>query len=497
MLMKLLVPVERHKVGAIVDVSPRTANEYVRNGIAEFSPEADAAITRELDSKLAEASGNLKNDLKETFRSIMSGAKSNGPPSKGVSFDGDGNPADRIEHVSSPEDRNANGGDTTSFGELLKLIVTSRSLGVEDSERAYATKRLKAHYVLSDKDEDPATEAVRRSFAETSRSGLESAGGGAWAGYLVRPEYVDSLFRLADEDSLLHGHAFDIPIGRSDSIAYPAYDQYFSPDPGSTASAAGVRVFRKGEASTRQESDPKLSLIEFKITDLTGISYLSRDLIMDSYVAADAVLQTCFMSAMNARCDWEFINGDGVGKPLGFLKSPALLTVTRTDPGTVRFEDLVGMLTQFHLSRMRGAMWVASQTAIPALAAIRDTDGARVFVPNAAITQATPLSVIDRTTSTGLKYAAQGTLLGLPIKFSIDKLPPLGTTGDIALIAPDAYGSVTRQGLEIGISEHFRFDSDQIAYRFKIRNAGAPLLKGPFTAGDGAATKYSLFVKLS
>jgi HK97 family phage major capsid protein len=95
-----------------------------------------------------------------------------------------------------------------------------------------------------------------------------------------------------------------------------------------------------------------------------------------------------------------------------------------------------------------------------------------------------------------LKYKAMGTLLGLPIRFT-EKVPALGTTGCLSLIDPTQYGTADRQGLEVGISEHFLFDTDQIAFRFKIRNDGQPLWLAPYTSADAAATKFSPFVQLS
>jgi hypothetical protein len=50
------------------------------------------------------------------------------------------------------------------------------------------------------------------------------------------------------------------------------------------------------------------------------------------------------------------------------------------------------------------------------------------------------------------------------------------------------YGIATRTGLEMGMSEHFLFSTDQIAVRWKLRNDAKPLLRGPYIQSDGGAT---------
>ena len=88
-----------------------------------------------------------------------------------------------------------------------------------------------------------------------------------------------------------------------------------------------------------------------------------------------------------------------------------------------------------------------------------------------------------------------GTLFGFPLYVS-EKVPVLGTAGDISLVDPSQYGYAKRQGLEVGLSEHFLFDTDQIAYRFKLRHDAKSLWRAPYTQADGKSTKVSPFIIL-
>ena len=502
MFLKFKINVGEYKAGEIALVSEESvARGYIAANVAEESNQEDQ-IKSLVAGQLAASQASLKEELKETFRSIMDGAKSNGPPSKGVKYDENGVPFDRVEGGSASADRNVKGDERTSFTEVMQLVYKSRYQNTDFAERAWADKRLKTHYVTEvihhTADEKESTERSfdAADYRNVERAGTESVTGGAWAGYLVRPEYINSLFQIASEEQVIEPFAFNIPVGQTNNFSWPAMDQYFTPAKGQSAVYGGVQVFRKGEQVRRQESDPKLRNIEFKITDLTGFSYLSRDLVMDNFIAADQIVQNVFGMAMAWRKDWEFINGDGVGKPLGILKSAALLTIAnRANGNKIAWEDIAGMLALFHQSRIKNAMFIANQTTYTELLVMKNAAGNYVFNPNSSVTQATPLSLIDRTTSTGLKYAAQGTLAGFPIRFT-EKLPTLGTSGDIMLIDPTQYGVATRMGLEIGVSEHFAFDTDQIAYRFKIRNEGQPLWSGPYISADSANTKFSPFIKL-
>ena len=45
--------------------------------------------------------------------------------------------------------------------------------------------------------------------------------------------------------------------------------------------------------------------------------------------------------------DDTFTHGNGIGKPLGILNAPALVTVSRTSATDVKIADLVGMVARF------------------------------------------------------------------------------------------------------------------------------------------------------
>lgn len=484
-----------YKFEDIVDVTDGIARAYIEAGKAKESTESEKQMRSMLQSEREASSKQIDSHFAKLMKAIEDRIPSNGPPSRGMKFDSNGN-------VKTPEDKGLDIGDgsqlrdgeaaadrgTPCFGEILNLIMRQR-ISDDGNERTWATDRLEKSYGLERRKFDPEN--------AVARAGTESLGGGATYGYLIKPTWYQSLFEIAMEDSVIYPYAFQVPIGNSLELMWPTLDQYFTPTAGQSASYGGVAVYRKGETSQRPSTDAKLREQTFKITDLVGYTPLSRNLIADNFIAADSVIRRVFARAIEWKKDEETINGTGVGKPLGIRNSPALVTVNRTTASRLRYEDLVNMLAVFHHSCLSNAMWISHQSCYSDLAAITDAAGTRVFQPNANVNQAMMLSILAKTGSApDLKYRAMGTLLGLPIRFT-EKVPALGTTGCLMLVDPTQYGVAERQGLEVGISEHFLFDTDQIAFRFKIRNDGQPLWLGPYVSADASAAKWSPFVQVS
>lgn len=481
------------KCGDIVDVDEAVARAYISVGKAKESTEVARTLRAEMANEQKRTADMLDAKFKELSDKLAATVTSNGPPSRGMTFDKEGNVVNPDKGVDVGDGSQVRGSEasadrgTECFSEILNLIWRQKS-STEPTERDWCTSRLERSYGLERRKFDPEVQ---------NRAGTESMTGGATYGYLIKPQYYGSLFEIAMEDSVLYPYAFNVPIGNSLELRWPVLDQYTAPSSGQSAAYGGVQVFRKGEIAQRPSSDARLREQTFKVTDLVGYSPLSRDLIADNYIAADAIITRVFGRAIEWKKDYEVINGNGVGKPLGYFNSPALLTVTKNTASHIKFEDLVAMLAAYHQSGLSNAMWVANQTCYADLAAITNNGGTYVFNPNAMVSQAMMLSIMNKTTNVpDLKYKAMGTLMGLPIRFT-EKVPALGTTGCLSLIDPTQYGVAERQGLEVGISEHFLFDTDQIAFRFKIRNDGQPLWLSYYTSADAAATKFSPFVQLS
>ena len=80
--------------------------------------------------------------------------------------------------------------------------------------------------------------------------------------------------------------------------------------------------------------------------------------------------------------------------------------------------------------------------------------------------------------------------------FPTEKVPALGTKGDLMLLDPSFYVIGDRMQIEIAASEHVNFLKNQMTWRVVERVDGQPWLDKPVTLQDGA-TQVSPFVVLN
>jgi HK97 family phage major capsid protein len=192
--------------------------------------------------------------------------------------------------------------------------------------------------------------------------------------------------------------------------------------------------------------------------------------------------------------DWVSIRGNGQGQPQGYFNANATIkggaasgNAGRANAGQIASDDLAWMLTHLSPQCWRAARWIAHPSTIQQLFILANKGGTNVFQPNSLVSQSDQLSIMKGSTSDGMVNRPMGILFGYPVYFT-EKVPQLGTTGDISLVCPDQYGLATRAGIEIGVSEHFYFSTDRIAYRFKRRHDGRSLWRNVYTDISGATS---------
>ena len=91
-------------------------------------------------------------------------------------------------------------------------------------------------------------------------------------------------------------------------------------------------------------------------------------------------------------------------------------------------------------------------------------------------------------------HTPPGTLLGMPVIFT-EKLPTLGTTGDVLLCDFSQYLVGVSQEVRLDVSKDYKFQNDQTAFRVVARVDGQQWLSAPIVAMDGAL-QVSPFVEL-
>lgn len=296
-------------------------------------------------------------------------------------------------------------------------------------------------------------------------------------GFLI-PEYLRSdLLRIALEKSVVRSRARVIPM-ETLTLPFPMID--------STSNASnvygGVAAYWTEEAGTLTDSSPTFGRVKLEAKKLTAYSEVPNELFADSLISLQMLISEIFPEAIAWFEDVAFIGGSGVGEPLGFLNSPAMVSVTKEAgqaADTIVWENLVKMYARMLPSSLANAVWIANLDTFPELATMSLSVG----------TGGSAIWLTDGQSGPPMR------ILGRPVLFT-EKMPTLGDAGDIVLADMSHYLIGDRQAIQADTSPHYRFQTDMTSMRFIERVDGRPWLQSAITPQTGSNT-LSPFVQLA
>ncbi len=301
-------------------------------------------------------------------------------------------------------------------------------------------------------------------------------GQGDQGGFVVPEEFRGDLLSLSMEQAIVRPRAFTIPMA-TPTVRVPTIRD--------TTHASnvfgGVQAYWLAESGSVTASEPTFAQLALTAKKLTGYTTVSNELLMDSAIPLEALLNRLFGEAIMFFEDDAFLNGDGAGEPLGILGAGCTVSVAKESgqaATTVVWENIVNMYSRMLPSSLNRAVWVAHNDTFPQLATMSlavGTGGSAVWINN------------------GIAGPPM-TILGRPVLFT-EKCKTLGTTGDIYFADFGYYVIGDRQSLTVSASPHVRFTNDETVYRFVERLDGRPWLESAITPRNGSNT-LSPFVKL-
>lgn len=299
---------------------------------------------------------------------------------------------------------------------------------------------------------------------------------GPAGGILVPPEYQATLMSVAAENSIVRPRATKVPMRRR-QVNIPVLDQTKELGAGIPTWFGGLRAYWTEEAGLKTPSDATFRELTLTAWKLIMFTRSSDELLDDSAISLQAFLSgnMGFPGAIAWNEDYAFMNGDGVGKPLGYLKSPACLTGARAGGSNIDYVDLTGMMKKF-LPTGQGT-WVISQSAMAELLELNGPSGNPSYIWGSAVS------------------GAPNTLLGYPVIWS-EKSPILGALGDVALVDLRYYLIGDRQTTTVESTRFEKWENDQTSWRAVHRVDGRPWLSEPLTYQD-QSTQVSPFVALA
>ena len=150
------------------------------------------------------------------------------------------------------------------------------------------------------------------------------------------------------------------------------------------------------------------------------------------------------------------------------------------------WENIVGMYAQMLPTSLKNAVWIAAIDTFPQLATMALSVG----------TGGGPVWIGGYGGPSGGWTPRPMTILGRPVIFT-EKVPALGTTGDISFVDLSYYLIGDRQQVEVAASDQALFQNDQTAYRIIERVDGRPWLQSALTPHNGSSNKLSAFIQLA
>ncbi len=295
-------------------------------------------------------------------------------------------------------------------------------------------------------------------------------------GFLVPERLRAELLRVSLETSFVRPRARVIPMDTK-TVAFPTVD--------STSNASsvygGVVGYWTEEGGTLTASQARFGQVKLEAWKLTAYAAVPNELFQDALISLQAFIGETFPEALGWFEDIAFINGSGAGQPLGFMRADAAVSVAKESgqpAASIAWENVVKMYSRMLPSSLSRAVWLVNSDTFPELATMAlsvGTGGSAIWLNNG-------------------QEGPPARILGRPV-YLTEKVPTLGTQGDINFVDLGYYLVGDRQQIQTATSEHIQFDQDKTAMRFIERVDGRPWLQAAITPNQGSNT-LSPFIKL-
>lgn len=297
-------------------------------------------------------------------------------------------------------------------------------------------------------------------------------------GFLIPEVLRSQLLQVAMESAVVRPRAFNVPM-ESLRVDLPMID--VTTNNGSVL--GGMVAYWIEEGAPFTDSSAKFGVVRLEAKNLTGYSVVPNQLLADSIISFSAFIETQWPKAISWFEDLAFLRGTGVGQPLGMIgaQNPATTVVSKEGgqgAATILWQNVIKMFARMFPSSLNQAVWLVSPDTFPELATMAlnvGTGGSAVWLNNGV--SGPPM-----------------TILGRPVIVT-EKVPTLGTRGDIAFVDMSYYLIGDRQSMSAASSEHIKFNENKTAFRIIERVDGTPWLQSAITPANGG-NALSAFVEL-
>src|SRR5207249_5728976 len=211
------------------------------------------------------------------------------------------------------------------------------------------------------KDAANAADYLEKSYKQLDYQAKAALGesSGVTGGYTVPTQFAEQIQQLMAEDTFIRPRAFVQPMS-SAVMQIPYLDVTTAQTAGVSAFFGGMQAAWTAEAQTRTEYEPQFKQLELRPWELSAYSVSSNVLLQDSAIGLEKFLYTLFAKVIAWTEEYAFIQGNGVGKPLGFLNSGALIAALRTTSSVIKYNDIANLLSRLMPQCLERAIWIAN-----------------------------------------------------------------------------------------------------------------------------------------
>lgn len=316
--------------------------------------------------------------------------------------------------------------------------------------------------------------AIRGAEFPAIRTGANEASTAAGLA-LVPPQYLQDQFTLSLQGPVAFRNApgVDVIPVTSNSIFFPR----------ETVMPTGAAY---AEAATITESDPTFAQQNIIIKKQASLNQFSNELLADATPAYEQYLARSLSRSLALLQDLQYLEGSGSGANITGLGSYSGLTTgyaaaTNGDSyaASTAADNLINLVYLARAAGWEPNAWIMHPRTMQSLSKVKDSNGryllesvggnfgAPVMVPNAG---ALP------TAATYVPPVWKAMLLGYPVLFS-NQIPINETQGTSSAASHLYLGDfnfarvLERSAIELAVSEHILFTTDQTAVRVASRTA--------------------------
>jgi HK97 family phage major capsid protein len=301
-----------------------------------------------------------------------------------------------------------------------------------------------------------------------------SEGVPAEGGYLLQPQVAGGVLERMYAIGQILSRVSSDPIGaNSNSMTYNGVDE--------TSRVAGSRHggvlgYWMSEGGSLTGTKPKFYQYDLKLKKVAALCYATDEQLMDT-ANLESWLGRVVPDELRFMAEDAIYEGDGVGKPLGILKSPCLISQLRYTLATISYIDIISMWAR-RWAGVSDYVWLINQDVNPQLDQLYLTSTLQV-PPNF------------------LAYGPDGVLRmkGKEV-LEVEYAATMGTVGDIVLASLSQYQTINKGAPQTASSIHVAFLTDETAFRFIYRFDGQPTWNSAVTPLHGSNTQ-SPFVALA